>query len=154
MQFALCAQGNPLKKLDGAVNFVTKFEFDLVFGNFYVLIAVALLRMYIDEGCNEKLLSCSEKSYTKEVNLDGARVVQQILDSEGKVSAGVLPLLLLSSFPSLKYCLFIGHSTLVRQRPMKSLSSVCSSVRPSLNFIKIGALVFFIFNMIVDRDIQ
>ena len=30
-----------------------------------------------------------------------------------------------------------------RQRPMKSLSSVCPSVRPSLSFLKIGLLVLF-----------
>ena len=35
-----------------------------------------------------------------------------------------------------------GRSTLVVQRPMKSLSSVCPSVCPSLTFLKIGALVF------------
>ena len=37
---------------------------------------------------------------------------------------------------------FIGRSTLVGQRPMKSLSSVCPSVRPSLNFPKIISLAF------------
>ena len=38
---------------------------------------------------------------------------------------------------------FIGRSTLVGQRPMKSLSwSVPLSVRPSLSFPKIGSLVF------------
>ena len=31
------------------------------------------------------------------------------------------------------------RSTLVGQHPMKSLSSVCLSVRPSLNFLKIGS---------------
>ena len=44
----------------------------------------------------------------------------------------------------------IGRSTLVGQRPMKSLSSVCpsvplsvpQSVPPSLSFLKIGSLVF------------
>ena len=40
----------------------------------------------------------------------------------------------------------IGRSTLVGQRPMKSLSSVCVSVRPSIrpaiSFLKIGSLVF------------
>ena len=33
-------------------------------------------------------------------------------------------------------------STLVVQRPMKSLSSVCPSVRPSLSLLKIGSLIF------------
>ena len=44
----------------------------------------------------------------------------------------------------------IGRPTLVGQGPMKSLSSVCpsvclsvrSSIRPSLDFLKIGSLVF------------
>ena len=44
----------------------------------------------------------------------------------------------------------IGRSMLVGQRPMKSLSYVCASVRlsvrprarPSLSFLKIGSLVF------------
>ena len=40
----------------------------------------------------------------------------------------------------------IGRSTFVEQRPMKSLSSICPSVRPSfrlwLNFPKIGSLDF------------
>ena len=40
----------------------------------------------------------------------------------------------------------IARSTLVEQRPMKSLSSVCVSVRPSIrpaiSFLKIGSLVF------------
>ena len=35
----------------------------------------------------------------------------------------------------------VGRSTLVGQRPMKSLSSVCPSVHPSLSFLKIGSLV-------------
>ena len=38
----------------------------------------------------------------------------------------------------------IGRSTLVGQSPMKSLSSIClsvrPSVRPSLSFLKIGSL--------------
>ena len=41
---------------------------------------------------------------------------------------------------------FFGSSTLVGQRPMKSFSSVypsvCPSVHPSLNCLKIGSLVF------------
>ena len=78
--------------------------------------------MYIDEGCSEKLLSCSEKSYSKEVNLDGARVVQQILDSEGKVSADVLVLLLLSLLPSLKYCFYIFY---LRQYNVLIISGTC-----------------------------
>ena len=36
-------------------------------------------------------------------------------------------------------CFFFGCSKLVRQRPMKSLSSVCPSV---LSFLKIGSLDF------------
>ena len=44
-----------------------------------------------------------------------------------------------------------GHSTLVAQRPMKSLLSICLSLclsicpcaRPSLNFLNIGSLDFF-----------
>ena len=36
----------------------------------------------------------------------------------------------------------VGCSTLVGQRPMKSHSSVCLSVCPSLSFVKIGSLVF------------
>ena len=51
--------------------------------------------MYIEEGCNEKLLSCSEKSYSKEVNLDGARVIQQILDSDGKVKYGCVAIIII-----------------------------------------------------------
>ena len=41
------------------------------------------------------------------------------------------------------YLIYVGRSTLVGQRPMKSLSSVCPSVRPSLSFLKIGSLVSF-----------
>ena len=37
---------------------------------------------------------------------------------------------------------FIGCATLNGQRSMKSLSSVCLSVCSSLNFLKIGSLVF------------
>ena len=37
----------------------------------------------------------------------------------------------------------VGRSALVGRRLMKSLSSVCLSVRPSLNFLKIGLLVFY-----------
>ena len=33
---------------------------------------------------------------------------------------------------------------------MKSLSSVCPSVRPSVNFLKTGSLVFLILHMITD----
>ena len=66
-------------------------------------------------------------------------------------------LLRLGSFPQLmwgnlaSHCnyvvtLYIGRSTLVGHRPMKSLLSVCpsvySSVRPLLSFLKIGSLVF------------
>ena len=43
----------------------------------------------------------------------------------------------------LEFFYFIGRSTLVGQRPMKTLSSVNPSVRPSLSFLKIGSLVFF-----------
>ena len=39
-------------------------------------------------------------------------------------------------------CVFIGRSTFVGQRPMKSLTSVRMSVRLSLNFLKTGSLVF------------
>ena len=49
---------------------------------------------------------------------------------------------------------YSGRSTLVGQRSMKSLSSVCMSVCPSarasLNFLKIGLLVF---SGIADYDI-
>ena len=37
----------------------------------------------------------------------------------------------------------LGSSTLVGQFTLKSLSSVCPSVRPSLSFLKIGSLSFF-----------
>ena len=36
----------------------------------------------------------------------------------------------------------VGRLTVVGQRPMKSLASVCLSVRPSRDFLKIGSLVF------------
>ena len=37
--------------------------------------------------------------------------------------------------------LHFGHSTLVGQRPIKSLSSVCPSIHLPLSFFKIGSLV-------------
>ena len=65
---------------------------------------------------------------------------------------------------SLIQLLFIfGHLMLVKQPPMKSLLSICLSVRPSirpsvcpsLNFLRIGPLIFLIlYMMIVDHDIE
>ena len=46
-----------------------------------------------------------------------------------------------------RFCyIYVGRSTLVGQRPMKSLSSVCQSIcpslRPLLSYLKIRLLVF------------
>ena len=41
-----------------------------------------------------------------------------------------------------KTTIYAGRSTLVGQRPMKSLSPVCLSICPSPSFLKIGLLVF------------
>lgn len=123
MDFALCEARETHKKTRRSCQFCNKIRFRFgICWYFHFLIAIALLRMYIDEGCSEKLLSCSEKSYSKEVNLDGARVVQQILDSEGKVSAGVLVLLLFSLLPSLKYCFYIFY---LRQYNVLIISGTC-----------------------------
>ena len=48
-----------------------------------------------------------------------------------------------------------GRLMLVGQHPMESLCSVRPSVRPSLSFLKIGSLFFFLilFMMIADHDI-
>ena len=63
------------------------------------------------------------------------------------------------SFFSPVCCSFIGRSTLVGERPMKSLLSVCPSiclsVCPWLSFLKIGSLAFFLIlhMMIANHDI-
>ena len=61
------------------------------------------------------------------------------LFKRNKSSSSVLEL------PSLKMfliCSYFGRSTIVGQRPLKSLSSVCLPVQPSLTFLEIGSLVF------------
>ena len=45
-------------------------------------------------------------------------------------------------YNELQYLFIFGLSKLVRQRPVKSLSSVGPSVHPSLSFLKIESLVF------------